>query len=158
MDREFHGLVKQIVESESLTFPYRDGDKKGKIGPDDRYEIQSYHRIIDSAAPIDDDNSFGRSKSRRHVYRVRMVLMFKKLLPETERLLTEIIMALPDRIENEVEGYDLAEMNNEITVIHNHDTIKTEEFNDAWSDKFSKFILRAIEYNLEFIPCKTNCE
>lgn len=151
IEEKFQGLAEQ-KESQSETYPYViENKKERRIAPNDLYDVQIYHRLLNGNSNVDEAESWGRKKARRHENIVRMVVILKTALGES--YIDDIITALPDKIV--ISGYHVAECGEEVNKIVDHAAISEQEFGEAWTDKINihKFNLYAIEYQLEYIQC-----
>lgn len=124
---------------------------RAQVAINDKYDVQWYHRIIDSGSVPSEEDSFGDKIAREQKVRIRTVFASKHKKGETIRY--DFANALPESIE--LDGYRRIDLDENLNMIEDQEGVYTQEFGNA---DYEKHILSwnivAMEYDISFIKCK----
>ncbi len=142
-----------LLHGDNEQYPATVENQAIKATPNDKFKINIYHRLVNGVIDPREDLSFGRSVTGQNNQKLRTVI-FIKLDQEDLSLIDNIINALPDVFEPAPDGYRQVFASKNITLIRDRDAIWTEEFSDAYKDRYQlKFLIYALEYDLSYIKC-----
>lgn len=112
-----------LQEKDGKTFPLENTNTKNglKISWDDKFPLQTYHRILSVEKESDTSQGFGKNVSRMRVYNMRLVGVGSKSSLSTagyednQEIAKTVVDAMPDFISTkeylEVEGYEVIKQN-----------------------------------------------
>lgn len=150
-----YGLCHLIEDDNQEKYPSTLEENADKVTPDDQYEFQYYHRLLNGNVEPSEDFSFGRTKSALTRQPVRTVI-FCKIDCDDLTFIDDFINALPDSFEldESPQQYKKITLLKDINLIRDSPAIWEDEFSEAYKDKFQKvFNIYALEYSIEYIKC-----
>lgn len=143
-----YGLC-HLLNGDNETFPATVEKNAKKVSFDDRFDVVTYHRLLNGSIEPREDASFGKTITPQNNQRVRLVVATK--LGEDTRI-DDIINALPDSFD--MDDYGFVNVSQNITLIRDREAVWNIEFPQAYRDKYQmKWNLYAVEYDLQYIKC-----
>jgi hypothetical protein len=138
--------VAELVNSQAERFPVTIATRRDRINPADTWQLQTYHRILNSVQ-LPTQEEFGRDLA--YQITVRMVIITNVDLGED--FIYRFANDMPAQI-NEASGFGILE--DGIQINNDHEAIATQEFGQAWEDKhrLTKNIW-AVDYNISLTYC-----
>lgn len=144
-----YGLCHLLI-GDNGTFPATVEKNAKKVSFDDRYEIVTYHRLLNGSPDPREDASFGKTVTVQNNQRVRLVIATK--LDSDDARIDDIINAMPDSFE--MDDYEFVNVSKNISLIRDRESVWDIEFPQAYRDKYQmKWNLYAVEYDLKYIKC-----
>lgn len=142
-------------EKDGKVFPLvNNGNRNGhKISWDDKYPLQTYHRIISSENETDTSLGFGSKPYRRREYQMRLVGIGSKLKLSAASYEDnqEICKAVSDALPSFLSGTEFVEVTGQEVIKQN---VYDEEFKDTKMKHLSlEGIAFWIEYTLKIQVC-----
>lgn len=150
--------LSEVVEVNDKRSPVASVDGKlVKICLDDSVNLKLYHRIIRYDFTEAEEFSFGRISSYLINASVKMIVIIKTDLSESNKNFNAINMSLI--IPSKVHLEDYKFINTQITTVTNdHDTIIAREWKTIdYSKHKCKFSVYEVNYNIRALTCKLSC-
>ncbi len=139
-----------LIEGNEEKYPATVERRATKAMPDSRYDILTYHRLLNGGIEEREDLSFGSNPVIQNTQKVRMVV-FVKL--ENSNKIDDILNALSIRSFSS-DNYYFANVKGDAALNRDRATIWNDEFSKAYQDKYQMvWHVYAIEYNLEYLKC-----
>lgn len=152
---EQYGLCHLIEDDNEDRYPSTLYEQSKKITPDDRFEFQYYHRLLNGNSSASEDLSFGRSQSVLVSQEIRTVI-FARMKCDNLRFINDFINVIPDNIvlDESPTEYKKITVSKNINLIRDSNAIWEDEFSDSYKDKYQKvWNIYALEFNIEYIKC-----
>ena len=152
---ERYGLCHLIEDDSEEKYPSTLEEDAKKITPNDRFEFQYYHRLLNGSNEPLEDLSFGRTPSVLNSQEVRTVI-FARMKCDDLRFIDDFINSLPDNIvlNESPQKYKKITLSKNISLIRDSTAIWEDEFSTAYKDKYQKaWNIYALEYSIEYIKC-----
>jgi hypothetical protein len=144
-----------LQEKDGKTFPLENTNSKNglKISWDDKYPLQTYHRILGTTKETDTTQGFGSNVSRKRIYAMRLVGIGSKdklsVAPyeDNQEIAKAVENALPSFIQN-----------TEYLEVESIETIKQEVYDSEWSDvPIKKLSLEGVAFWIDYVLKITIC-
>lgn len=149
-----NGICKLVKKSDQ-PHPVSILDDK-QVAPNDRYDGIIYHRLGNDAIQDAPDDSFGSIIEKIHAQQVRTVVMIDRSKGEgwIDRLINLIPKLIPDAdLVDGLENYKRVDVGN-IAKNTDQDAIFNTEFGETSYEKHRmKYLIYALEFNVEYIRC-----
>ena len=156
----FYGLT-MVVNVNGDVYPVTIVDGKlVKICPNDKIDLQVYHRIVSIDYSESELYSFGRNSTYETTVRVKMIVIVKNDLVQINPLSPEsLILSLPPKIYIPQEKAPIYINKTSNSVIFDHDTIVNREWKKIdYSKHKCKFFVFEVNYTLSTVSCKGACD
>lgn len=137
-----------LQEKDGKTFPLENTNTKNglKISWDDKYPLQTYHRILDVSKESDVTQGFGKNMSRVRVYEMRLVGIGSKTAlsvanyEDNQEIAKTVADAMPDFISSK-EYLEIGDM----------EVIKQNVYDSEWAGvEIKKLSLEGIAFWIDY--------
>lgn len=143
-----HGICKLVLKGEQ-PHPVSVLDDK-QVAPNDRYDGIIYHRLGNDAIVDAPDDSFGSVIEKQHSQLIRTVVIIER--KKGEGWIDQLINLIPKMI-SDLTNYKRVDIGN-IAKNTDQDAIFDTEFGESGYEKHRmKYLIYALEYNIEYIRC-----
>jgi hypothetical protein len=154
----YYGITK-TVEVEGDKFPLTAFQNKGvKICPNDFYDLQVFHKVIDADVEADETFSFGKNTTYSVNYNVKTIALLRNSISDSNPTFNpeSIALIIPQKVVNT----DYKLITTKLKSINlDHDSIVKREWGTKidYSKHKCKFFVFEIEYNIRALTCKLSC-
>jgi len=138
-----------LQEKDSKTFPIENVNVKSgnKISWDDKYPLQTYHRILSVEKETDPSQGFGKNLSQMRVYTMRLVGVGSKTklsvanYEDNQEIAKEVGDALPDFITTK-----------EYLNIESYEVVKQNVYDSEWAGvEIKKLSLEGVAFWIDYL-------
>jgi hypothetical protein len=155
----FYGLT-MVVNVNGETYPVTIIDGKlVKICPNDKIDVQVYHRLVSISYNESEVYSFGRNSTYETTIAAKMIVIVKNDALYINPLYSSESFSLPPKIYIPEEKAPIYISKTSNSVIFDHDSIVNREWKKIdYSKHKCKFFVFEVNYTLSTVSCKGACD